>query len=162
MEQEMNGVYREIAEIVNEMIPEEWENFHYYAQISATGGGTYFFYNTPDDKEKFIYSLSISSHFNVDEEEFDVLEKMLFKLSEKLRNIFIHYGQEPWYSFTLSLEQNGKFEINYDYTNCFNTNYGFSKQIRIWKYKYLGIIPTDEKRKELIKRYLEEYPDNPI
>ncbi|WP_342559466.1 immunity protein YezG family protein [Metasolibacillus sp. FSL K6-0083] len=162
MEQEMNRIYQKIAEIVNKMIPEEWESFHYYAQISATGGGTYFFYNTSDDKKKFMYSLSITSYFNVDEEEFAILEKTLFKLSEELRDIFIHYGQEPWYSFTLSLDRNGKFKINYDYTNWFETDYRFSKQITIWKYKYLGIIPTDEKQKDLIQKYLEEYPDNPI
>lgn len=39
----MNKLYREIAETVNEMIPEEWEKFYFYAQISETGGGTYFF-----------------------------------------------------------------------------------------------------------------------
>lgn len=57
----MNRIYHEIAEIVNEMIPEKWESFHCYAQVSETGGGTYFFYNTPDKKEEFIYSLDISS-----------------------------------------------------------------------------------------------------
>lgn len=43
MEKEMNQIYNQIAETVNEMIPEEWEKFYYYAQISETGGGTYFF-----------------------------------------------------------------------------------------------------------------------
>lgn len=34
MEKEMNKLYREIAETVNEMIPEEWKRFYFYAQIS--------------------------------------------------------------------------------------------------------------------------------
>lgn len=38
----MNQIYNRIAETVNEMIPEEWEKFYYYAQISETGG-VYFF-----------------------------------------------------------------------------------------------------------------------
>jgi pantothenate kinase len=46
----MNKLYKEIAEIVNEMIPEEWRKFCFYAQISETGGGTYFFYNTLGDE----------------------------------------------------------------------------------------------------------------
>ncbi|HDR7619421.1 TPA: DUF600 family protein, partial [Bacillus mycoides] len=53
MEKEMNKLYREIAETVNEMIPEEWEKFYFYAQISETGGGTYFFYNTPENRKCF-------------------------------------------------------------------------------------------------------------
>lgn len=36
MEKELNKLYREIAETVNEMIPEEWEKFYFYAQISET------------------------------------------------------------------------------------------------------------------------------
>lgn len=39
----MNQIYNQIAETVNEMIPEEWEKFHYYAQISETGAGHTFF-----------------------------------------------------------------------------------------------------------------------
>lgn len=34
---------REIAETVNEIIPEDWNKFYFYAQISENGGGTYFF-----------------------------------------------------------------------------------------------------------------------
>ena len=51
MEKEMNRLYREIAETVNEMIPEDWNKFYFYAQISENGGGTYFFYNTLENKQ---------------------------------------------------------------------------------------------------------------
>lgn len=47
METELNNLYKEIAETINEMIPEQWEKFWFYAQVSETGGGTYFYYNTP-------------------------------------------------------------------------------------------------------------------
>ena len=44
----MNDLYREIAETVNEMIPEEWDKgFIFTHKFRKTGGGTYtFFYNT--------------------------------------------------------------------------------------------------------------------
>lgn len=32
----------------------------------------------------------------------------------------------------------------------------------IWKYKYLHEVPTIEKHKEILDKYLEEYPNNPI
>lgn len=57
MENELNALYRNIAETVNEMIPEPWEKFLFYAQISETGGGTYFFYNSPNEPNHFKYSL---------------------------------------------------------------------------------------------------------
>lgn len=42
MEKILNDLYRQIAETVNEMIPESWGKFYFYAQISDDGGGTYF------------------------------------------------------------------------------------------------------------------------
>ncbi|AKP77690.1 hypothetical protein AS52_02729 [Priestia megaterium Q3] len=43
VENEMKQLHKKIAETVNKMIPEEWGKFYFYAQISETGGGTYFF-----------------------------------------------------------------------------------------------------------------------
>lgn len=60
MEKEMNKLYREIAETVDVMIPENWNKFYFYAQISEAGGGTYFFYNKEGDVNKFQYSVEIS------------------------------------------------------------------------------------------------------
>lgn len=162
MEQEMNQLYRKIAETVDEMIPEEWTKFYFYAQISETGGGTYFFYNTSEDESNYKYSLDIPDEFIIDKQQYDFLEMELYKLSKKLRKVFANYQQELWYSFTMSLENTGKFKIHYDYTNWFDTDYSFNDQLVIWKYKYLGIVPDDPKKKELIERYLKEFPDNPI
>ena len=162
MEKEMNQIYNQIAETVNEMIPEEWGKFHYYAQISETGGGTYFFYNTPEDVENFKYSLEIPRYYHDYKDQYKIKGRVLFELSEKLRKNLIDNEQEPWYSFTLSIDRNGKFKIHYDYTNWFDTKYSFDDQLLIWEYKYLGNIPEDEKSRQLIDRYLEEYPDNPI
>lgn len=43
VENEMKQLHKKIAETVNKMIPEGWGKFYFYAQISETGGGTYFF-----------------------------------------------------------------------------------------------------------------------
>lgn len=157
----MNRLYREIAETVNDMIPEEWKKFFFYAQVSETGGGTYFFYNTTDSKQ-YKYSLQIPFKYNIDEEEFERKEDTLYRLSKELRAVFRDNHQELWYSFTMSLESSGKFKLHYDYTNWFNTEYSFSDQMIIWKNKYLGEVPEDENNKAIIEKYLSEYPNNPI
>ncbi|EEK78168.1 TIGR01741 family protein [Bacillus cereus] len=162
MEKKLNRLYREIAETVNEMIPAEWEKFYFYAQISETGGGTYFYYNTPEDREDFNYSVKIPFHFAVDKIEFRRNKRKLFELSDELRNVFKDNHQELWYSFTMSLEHSGKFNMHFDYTNWFDTEYSFSDQMIIWKHKYLGEVPIDENDKELINKYDNEFPNNPI
>ncbi|QEK96425.1 DUF600 family protein [Bacillus amyloliquefaciens] len=162
MENELNALYRNIAETVNEMIPEPWEKFLFYAQISETGGGTYFFYNSQNELNHFKYSLEIPFEFDIDENEFDQYEMELFKLSGKMRDVFKDHDQELFYSFTLSLERSGKLTVNFDYTDWFKTDYSFSDQLIIWKFKYLREEPRDLSLQKLIKKYLDEYPENPI
>lgn len=157
----MNRLYREIAETVNEMIPEDWNKFYFYAQISENGGGTYFFYNTLENKQ-YKYSVEIPFKYQIDEGEFERKEDVLYKLSKELRKVFKDNEQELWYSFTMSLESSGKFKLHYDYTNWFDTEYSFSDQMIIWKNKYLCEVPNDENYKKLIDKYYSEFPNNPI
>lgn len=158
----MNELYKEIAETVNVMIPKKWNQFYFYAQISETGGGTYFFYNTEGSLNKFQYSIEIPFKYNINTDEFEKNDMKLFDLCKKLRLFFKDNGQELWYSFTMSLENTGKFKMHYDYTNWFETDYSFSDQMIIWKYKYLNEKPQDKKLQKIIDRYLVEYPDKPI
>ncbi len=162
MEEKLNYLYREIAETVNEMIPETWEKFYFYAQISENGGGTYFFYNTKDRPNSFQYSVELPFKYRIDKSKFSDNKIKLFDLSEELRKVFEENGQELWYSFTMSLDTTGKFKMHYDYTNWFKTNYDFTDQMVIWKYKYLNEKPQDEELQKVVNKYLEEYPNNPI
>ncbi|MFE0560860.1 immunity protein YezG family protein [Paenibacillus sp. NPDC058910] len=162
MEVLLNELYREIAITVDKIIPENWGKFFFYAQVSNDGGGTYFFYSPVNDPEIYEYSLKIPQKFQINEKEFEENEMKLFNLAEKVREIFKENDQELWYSFTLSLDNSGKLNLNFDYTDWHKTNYGFSDQLKIWKYKYLKMMPVDERGQQLISRYLAEYPNNPI
>ncbi|MGR5939184.1 immunity protein YezG family protein [Bacillus pacificus] len=162
MEIKLNQLYREIAETVHAMIPEEWEKFYFYAQISEDGGGTYFFYNNFRNKENYKYSVEIPFKYEVDEEEFERKEDFLYKLSKELRNVFKDNQQELWYSLQclwnivgnltcISIIQIGSIQ-----------NIVLADQMIIWKHKYLGEVPIDENDKELIHKYDNEFPNNPI
>lgn len=161
MERELDRLYREIVKKVNESIPEPWNRFCFYAQISNTGGGVYFYYKS-EQYDDFIYSLDIPELFEVDKDRFKKKVYILYKLSKRIWNIFRENQQAPWYSFTICLNDQGDFKINYDYTNWFETEYSFNDQLVIWKYKYLNIMPKDEDEQNTIERYLIEYPTNPV
>ncbi|AFJ60767.1 putative Cytosolic Protein [Bacillus velezensis YAU B9601-Y2] len=79
-----------------------------------------------------------------------------------MRDVFRDHDQELFYSFTLSLEKSGKLTVNFDYTDWFKTDYSFSDQLIIWKFKNLGEEPKDPSLQKLTKKYSEEYPENPI
>lgn len=162
MEKEMQHIYQEIADTVNQMIPEEWEKFYFYAQISETGGGTYFYYTNQKDSTDYEYIHEIPFNFTVNDADFTEKRRHLFDLADNMLNVFKKYDQELWYSFTMSLESSGKFTVHYDYTDWFETDYSFGDQKVIWKYKYLGTEPSDPEKQKVIERYFEEYPNDPI
>ncbi|MFS0873172.1 immunity protein YezG family protein [Paenibacillus xylanilyticus] len=162
MKKTLNNVYRQIADTVNEMIPEVWGKFHFYAQISEDGGGTYFFYQSEEDPNRYVYSLEIPLMYQVNEREFKLKKRKLLLFAEEVRENFKIEGQDLWYSFTLSLERSGKLKVHFDYTKWFDTNYSFNDQLIIWSYKYLNETPQDTTAQNVLSRYLKEYPDNPI
>ncbi|MBC1417824.1 immunity protein YezG family protein [Listeria fleischmannii] len=161
MEKELNLLYQEIAERINQMIPERWSDFYFYAQISKTGGGIYFYYKSEQHGD-YIYNLDIPNLFKIDSSNFKKNEYELYKTSKKIQEVFKNNHQELWYSFTMSLESTGKFKIHYDYTNWLETDYSFNNQMVIWKYKYLNEKPQNEELQKVINKYLVEYPNNPI
>ncbi len=106
--------------------------------------------------------MKIPFEYNVDKQEFKRCKRKLFELSNQLRNIFENNHHELWYSFTMSLESSRKFELHYDYTNWFDTEYSFSDQMMIWKHKYLDEVPSEENDKALIEKYYSEFSNDPI
>jgi len=64
----------------------------------------------------------------------------------------INNEQEPWTNITFILESNGKFKIDYDYTDLSEASP--REQHIIWKYKYLGIMPKNEYGKKVIEEYI--------
>ncbi|EIT83672.1 hypothetical protein A374_19170 [Fictibacillus macauensis ZFHKF-1] len=161
-EQEMNTMYQEIAEKVHEIIPVEWERFYFYDNITDDGADIYFFFNTIENPDIYIYSVDLRTKKMVPLNKYKVNYIELYFLSEKLRDIFKKHKQELWYSFTMIVERSGKFKLHYDYTNWDATDYDPSARLMLWEYKYLGAAPTDEDDKEIVEQYLKEYPHNPI
>lgn len=41
----MNVLYRKIAETINELIPEDWEEFYFNGEVENGEGGVFFFTN---------------------------------------------------------------------------------------------------------------------
>ena len=70
---------------------------------------------------------------------------------------FIDNNQEPWTNFTMSFDNTGKFNINFDYDNLSNTNSHERKTI--WDYKHLGIMPKSNLGKKYLEAYLKTLED---
>ncbi|MGL5084876.1 MAG: immunity protein YezG family protein, partial [Clostridium sp.] len=61
---------------------------------------------------------------------------------------------EAWSNFTMYLNSKGKFKIDFAYEDVLEMPGGLRKDL--WRYKNLGIYPTNENTKRRLIEYLKE------
>jgi len=158
-ENELNKLYRKIAEKINDMIPVEWEEFYFNGEVKDGEGGVYFFYTTLDEKQEYKYSHYIPRMYNVDRKIYNQFLHELFDLTVQLQQVFIDNQQEAWFSITMIVNGEGKLTVRFSYVNWNDSEFGPSDRIEYFEYKYLNRELTDEIGKELMarmKKYEEE------
>ncbi|AFU13826.1 TIGR01741 family protein [Bacillus thuringiensis] len=158
-ENELNKLYRKIAEKINDMIPVEWEEFYFNGEVKDGEGGVYFFYTTLDEKQEYKYSHYIPRMYNVDRKIYNQFLHELFDLTVQLQQVFIDNQQEAWFSVTMIVNGEGKLTVRFSYVNWNDSEFGPSDRIEYFEYKYLNRELTDEIDKELMarmKKYEEE------
>jgi|SRR5690606_37536263 uncharacterized protein (TIGR01741 family) len=152
MEERLNEIYGKIADTLNDTIPEEWDKIYMYGEIGE-GVREAFFYYYPSESNEPVYSHKIPEIFDISEDEYDKLWYQLLDNLTELWNEFKNNGQETWTNLTFVLDNEGRFKIEYDYTDLSDAD-DIERQI-IWEYKYLGIIPEDEDEKKIIEEYIK-------
>nr|WP_260485246.1 antitoxin YezG family protein [Listeria booriae] len=89
-------------------------------------------------------------------------EERLSFIIIQLWNEFIDNKQEPWKSLNLSLDSEGKFNIQYSYDDLEKDGYDYIERVKIWKYEKLDILPSvsDISGCKLIEKYKKEISKN--
>mgnify|MGYP003733658919 CR=1 FL=1 len=139
MEEKLNEIYGKIAEALNDVIPEKWDKVYMYAELVEDVSEVFFYYY-PTRSNKFVYCLDIPELFEINENEYD---NLMDKLTDELYTLWYEFknnGQEQWTNLTFILESNGKFKIDYDYTDLSEASP--RKQHIIWKYDSTAITPV--------------------
>jgi uncharacterized protein (TIGR01741 family) len=150
----MEDIYGRIANILNEMIPEDWDRVYLYAQVSE-GVQSFYFHYYPQGQNSTVYSPDIVDIFDIDEDSMDTLVLELCNCCKELLEEFKRNKQDLWTNFTLILESIGKFKIDYDYTDLSQID-DYERQI-IWEYQNLGIKPPSERKRDvkILQNYLQ-------
>ena len=157
-EENLNKMYQEIANKINEMIPAEWEQVYTKAYIDDEGGEVLFYYTKPDNNDLHYYT-NIPRDYNVSEKIFSDLWDDLFGLFDKLRESFKGDNQEPWTSCEFDFNNEGKLNVSFDYIDWKNSGFGQISRDYYYEYKKFGIIPElDYAKKEIkdIEKFIKE------
>lgn len=153
--------YEEIQRKIFYMIPEKWDEVYLYASVIERLGssltGELFFYYIPKGllKRKPINVYEIPKRFNIDEEEYLKLVRILYKNIKELRGEFKNSNQKVWSNLTIIIKKS-KFRIEYNYDNLQNGLYNNYERHIIWKYKYLnqGLESCNKEEKNILRKYL--------
>ncbi len=150
----MDIIYQEIGTRVDEIIPGDWEKIYLYAEVLNDSTEVFFYFSIPT-KEGFVYSNVIPKVYNVDRKIYKELLFELFDKFEELREEFRKNEQELWTNLTLTIENSGKFKIEYNYEDILSFEIGSMDRQIIWMYKNLGILPDNEIDKKFLDNYLK-------
>lgn len=107
-------LHHNIAQVLVNMIPEDWEKVFLYSEVREGFSQVYFYYY-PRESLKPIYSLDIPDIFEIDTRKHKQTKQELYGCFEDLWNEFKVQEQEPWTNLTYILERTGKMKLNYKY-----------------------------------------------
>lgn len=110
----MGLLYQKAANLLVNLIPEKWNKVLLYSEIREGYRKLFFYYYTHGTTSP-IYSLDITSKFEVDKKEFNKLERELYDCFTELLEEVKTQGQDPWTSLTYTLDYTGKMNIDYSY-----------------------------------------------
>lgn len=130
----MAKLYSEIANTVVEMIPEHWDWVKLYAEYWEGYYKCYFYYS-PAGSGEHVYSLDIPDEYEISKEIFDQLDEQLYDHLKALWNEFNNENEDTWTNLTFSLQNNGKMNIEFDYSDLSGLN-PVEKRKR-WESRYL-------------------------
>lgn len=155
-------MYEDIQKRLYYMIPEKWDKLFLYSSVidkeNGEQTGELYFYYIPKGilKKKPVNVYEIPNRFNLDEDEYIKLVKILYIKIKKLREEFKKSETGSiWTNITISI-QNMKFKVEYNYEDLEHSRFNSYERHIIWRYEYLGIgeQQVNKKDKEILERYL--------
>nr|2IA1_A Chain A, BH3703 protein [Halalkalibacterium halodurans]2IA1_B Chain B, BH3703 protein [Halalkalibacterium halodurans] len=153
LEKQIESYYQEIAQLIIDMIPEEWAEVRFYAQEDHDGWKIFFFHYLSASSDEWTKDIDIRDVIKVPQDEFmEKYNELSFCISDFRKDYAEAFG-EPWMSFQMTFYASGKFNIDFYYDkNPFDT---FLTRLA-WQYEHFGTIPEDSFYKETLNEYLEE------
>ncbi|TCP31226.1 uncharacterized protein (TIGR01741 family) [Scopulibacillus darangshiensis] len=149
---EIDQKYQEIANILVEMIPEEWEKIYLYAEINEGYSQVFFYYYNKRNNNEPIYSVNIPEVFDFNEVEFDHLDNELDDCINELWEEFRSKNLDKWTLLTFIMDNNGEFETKFEYLDPKKSE-PYENAV-IWKYDNLGIKGDSKRAQEILNIHL--------
>ena len=156
MEQQLAALYNKLAQQIVAMIPAEWDVFHYLGEIEK-GKQSYssVFYFRDAASGEFVQSHSIRKIYQIANNTYLTQCLQLNKILLEIYDCFAENGQPLWEQMSLSVDQSGKFKVNYLYDAMKNDFDPMTREV-IWAYNTFEYIPKEGTgNRKILDEYLK-------
>lgn len=144
--------YQAIANKLDEIVPEEWDEIVMYAEEFAGTATANFYYRQHKD-EKYLSGGKIPDDYGVDTKTHLRLMQELIVNVKNFKKEYLRQNQQEWKALTFYLRNDFKFRVEYSYEINEEVD-SYERQI-YWAYETLGIEPTGDYGKTILNKYLE-------
>lgn len=128
MENQLAVLYNEIAQKIDSMIPTEWDKLFYLGEVEKEKiSWSSAFYFIESNTGMMIDGNVIPTKYSVSQQIYDKLLSELNGLLIELYTCFENNEQELWEQISLTLNSNGKFNVDFLY-DVMNENDGAVKK----------------------------------
>ncbi|MFC5470429.1 immunity protein YezG family protein [Cohnella suwonensis] len=162
MENQLAGLYQEIAQKINSMIPTSWDEFYYLGEVEeGKSSWSSTFYFVESNTNTIVDGNDIPTKYNVSQQIYDELLSELSGLLLILYKCFEDNEQTLWEQVSLTVSSSGKFNVDFLY-EVINENDGGQLQREIvWAYETFGFVPTEGSySRRVLDKYLKEKDNN--
>lgn len=158
MEQQLAELYNKLAKHIISMIPVKWDAFHYLGEVEKgkqSYSSVFYFRDIPGGE--FVDSNSMPQIYHIPDSTYMVQWSQMNSILLEIYDCFVENGQAPWEQLSFSVEQSGKFKVNYLYDVMNEKDGGQLVRELIWAHDTFGYAPKEgTPEKEVLDRYLKE------
>lgn len=158
MEQQLAALYNKLAKHIVSMIPVKWDVFHYLGEVEkGKQSNSSVFYFRDISSGEFVKSNNIPKIYQIPKNSYMVQWLQLNNILLEIYDCFSENGQAPWEQLSLSVEQSGKFNVNYLYDVMNEKDGGQLVRELIWARDTFGYVPKEgTPAQKVLDRYLKE------
>lgn len=123
MNEKIESLYQEIADVLFDNIPDNFRQAWISVEMQEDFGSTGVYYQSEDDQYHYVIP-------------HDALFDLFNEMWMECKNV----GQQVWTTATFTIDAKGKFSIDFGYEDIFNDGSSRSDRKATWINKYLGDV----------------------
>lgn len=164
-DEEIRAIHKRIQNNILRMIPEKYRKICLYASANNKDKeikGEMFFYYFPSGilKKNPINVYEIPEMFNIDDNQYSILEKRLYETIMQLKNYYILKDGTEWSNITITI-YGTKYKVEFNYDNLSESEFSSFDRHIIWRFKNLELPMERFSKTErlIIERYFKSTED---